>query len=249
MDKIAIYGAGGFGLEVAMLIEQINAVRDHWEIVGFFDDAVEKGRTVNGYPVLGDWQDLNEWREKIALAVAIGNPKTKRFVIDRIINPRVYFPTLIHPSTISGKRKYVEIGHGCIICAGCIITTNITIGNYVILNLACTVGHETRIDDYSSFMPTCNISGEVNIGQATYWGTGAKIINRISVGDEAVIGAGAVVVEDIPAGMTAVGVPAKPIKKAKFSPLKASPLSKNNQQIEATHIRQTQSGIRERLCR
>jgi sugar O-acyltransferase (sialic acid O-acetyltransferase NeuD family) len=209
MKKIAIFGAGGFGLEVAMMIEQINAVEDQWVIIGFFDDGVEKGRIVNDYPVLGDWQDLNDWPQEMALAVAIGNPKTKRFVIERITNPKVYYPTLIHPSVINGNQKYVDIGQGCIICAGCIITTNITIGNYVILNLACTVGHETTIGDYSSFMPTCNISGEVTIGEATFWGTGAKIINRKKVGNNVTIGAGAVVVDDIPDNATAVGVPAR----------------------------------------
>jgi hypothetical protein len=30
-ESIAVLGAGGFGLEVAMLIEQINAVELHWE--------------------------------------------------------------------------------------------------------------------------------------------------------------------------------------------------------------------------
>jgi hypothetical protein len=42
-QPIAIYGAGGFGLEVAMLIEQIKAVRPQWDITGFFDDGMEIG--------------------------------------------------------------------------------------------------------------------------------------------------------------------------------------------------------------
>ena len=70
-----------------------------------------------------------------------------------------------------------------------------------------------EIGDYSSFMPTCNISGEVRIGEAAYWGTGAKVINRKTVGNHAVIGAGAVVTENIPDNVTAVGVPARVIKR------------------------------------
>jgi sugar O-acyltransferase (sialic acid O-acetyltransferase NeuD family) len=119
---------------------------------------------------------------------------------------------LIHPSVIIGNAKYVSIGEGSIICAGTIMTTNISIGRHVILNLACTIGHESTIDDYSAFMPTCSISGEVTIGKCTYWGTGAKIINRCHVGDNVTIGAGAVVIRDLPPGATAVGVPAKVIK-------------------------------------
>ena len=50
-NEIAIFGAGGFGLEVAMLIEQINAVSPQWKIVGFFDDRKVKGQIINDYPV------------------------------------------------------------------------------------------------------------------------------------------------------------------------------------------------------
>jgi len=211
-NEIAIFGAGGFGLEVAMLIEQINAVSPKWKIVGFFDDGKTKGQIINDYPVHGGIKELDAWPQPLGIVFALGNPVEKRTVIQKIDNNYLSFPTLIHPSVIMGNPKYVSIGEGSIICAGTIITTKIIVGRHVILNLACTVGHETSIGDYSTFMPTCNISGEVTIGECTYWGTGAIAINRCAVGDRATIGAGAVVVRDVPPGVTAVGVPAKVIK-------------------------------------
>ena len=40
MNNIAIYGAGGLGREVALMIHQINSHNpDPWKIVGFYDDA------------------------------------------------------------------------------------------------------------------------------------------------------------------------------------------------------------------
>jgi serine acetyltransferase len=60
---------------------------------------------------------------------------------------------------------------------------------------------------------TFNNSGEARIGNGNFWGTGAKIINRCTVGDNVVIGAGAVVITDIPDNVTAVGVPAKVVKR------------------------------------
>jgi sugar O-acyltransferase (sialic acid O-acetyltransferase NeuD family) len=213
LKKIAVYGAGGFGLEVAMLIEQINAVKPQWDIAGFFDDGVSEGTVVNDYPVLGGVDGLNRWPSDLHLILALGWPKTRIQVLQQITNPKIRFPVLIHPSVIAGNANYLSIGEGSIICAGSIITTNIDIGRHVIINLACTVGHETTIGDFSSFMPACNISGEVKIGNATFWGTGAKIINQKTVGNAAIIGAGAVVVNDIPAQVTALGVPAKVVKK------------------------------------
>lgn len=213
LKKIAVFGAGGFGLEVAMLIEQINAKSEVWDLIGFFDDGVKIGTIVNGYPVIGGVETLNGWKEKLYLSLALGIPKTKKAVCGKIKNENIAYPTLVHPSIISGKSEYVKLGEGCIICAGNIITTNIEIGRHVILNLACTIGHETEIGDFSSFMPTCNISGEVQIGESTFWGTGSKVINQIKVGNNVIIGAGAVVTTDIPDNVTAVGIPAKVIKK------------------------------------
>lgn len=211
MKKIAIFGVGGFGREVKMLVDQINAVEQQYEFIGYFDDNQPQGSLINSTPVLGDINDINKIKEDLHLVLAIGNPQTKKNILGKIDNANIMFPTLIHPNVLIGTDK-VLIGNGCIICAGCIVTVNIMIGAHVILNLACTVGHDTIIGDFSSFMPGVNISGEVNIGELVYCGTGAKIINQLSIGNNTIIGAGAVVSKSLPADCTAVGIPAKPIK-------------------------------------
>lgn len=213
LKEIAIFGAGGFGLEVAMLIEQINAVSHKWELIGFFDDGEPRGKIINAYPVLGGVESLNQWNYDLLLVLALGIPKTKKYVLGKIHNEKISYPVVIHPSVITGNKKYLTIGEGSIICAGTIITTNVSIGRHVILNLACTVGHETEIGDFSSFMPTCNISGEVRIGERNFWGTGAKVINKKVIGHNVIVGAGSVIVEDIPDNVKVAGVPARVIKK------------------------------------
>lgn len=212
MKDIAIFGVGGFGREVLALIKDINKVAPTWNIIGFFDDGYEKGVMVNGFPNLGKTEDLNLWETPISLAVSIGSPVIKKKILDKITNPLVDYPILIHPSVLIGDKEYVEIGKGCIVCAGNMITTNIKIEDFVILNLGCTVGHDTVIKKYAAFMPSVNISGEVTIGEGVYVGTGAKIINQLEIGEYTIVGAGAVVSKTLPAHCTAVGVPAKPIK-------------------------------------
>lgn len=212
MKDIAIFGVGGFGREVLALIKDINKVEPTWNIVGFFDDGYEKGLIIIGYPTLGTSADLNKWETPISVAISIGNPVIKKKILDKITNPLVDYPTLIHPTVWIGDSEFVEMGKGCIICAGNLITTNIKIGDFVILNLGCTVGHDTIIKKYSAFMPSVNISGEVIIDEGVYVGTGAKIINQLEIGDYTVVGAGAVVSKTLPSHCTAVGVPAKPIK-------------------------------------
>ena len=212
LKKIAVFGKGGFGREVQMLIEQINANQPEWEFIGFFDDAFEPGEKVNGADCLGGIDELNTYESPLNLVLAIGSPKAKEAIISKITNPLIEYPVLIHPNVQLGSSEWLKIGEGSIITAGCIITVNIEIGKHVILNLSCTVGHDTVIGDYCSFMPTVNISGEVVLEKGVYVGTGAKIINQLSIGSNTTVGAGAVVAKTLPANCIAVGVPAKPIK-------------------------------------
>jgi len=212
MKKIAVFGAGGFGREVVMLIEQINDQKKQWDIIGFYDDGEEKGKIINDYPVLGGIEEINQIADPIYLVLAIGDPSTKKKIHNSIKNTAISYPTLIHPNVQMGKKQFIKIGEGCIITAGNILTVNIELEKHVILNLCCTVGHDTLLKDYSSFMPSVNISGEVLIGECVFVGTGAKIINQLEIGNNTFVGAGSVVTKDLPSNCTAVGIPAKPIK-------------------------------------
>jgi len=211
MEKIVIIGAGGFGREVKTIIDALNMIENRFHFLGFYDDGISKGTIVNGFPVLGNLNDLNSVEEEIGVALGIGNPITKYEIIKMLTNSFLYFPTLVHPSVIISDDS-VSIAEGGIICAGTILTCNIKIDRFVTLNLLCTVGHDTIIADYSSFMPSVNISGEVHIDEKVYIGTGAKIINQLTIGASTIVGAGAVVSKSLPPFCTAVGIPAKPIK-------------------------------------
>ena len=212
MENIVIIGAGGFGREVKMLIDQINEGLLQYNLLGFYDDSVQKGTEVFGLEVLGSIEELNQVTKPTAISIAIGSPKVKKDIKDKLSNPMLSFPRLIHPSVVLGIPSET-IGIGAIICAGTIITVNITIGEFVILNLGCTVGHDTVIGNYCSFMPQSNIAGEVILGEAVYVGMGVGIINQVTVGNNVTLGAGSVVVKNIPSNCLAVGIPAKVIKE------------------------------------
>jgi hypothetical protein len=46
MENIVVVGAGGFGREVKMLIDQINEESPKFNFIGFYDDSVQKGTKI-----------------------------------------------------------------------------------------------------------------------------------------------------------------------------------------------------------
>ena len=212
MKDLIIIGAGGFGREVAWLVERINKVVLTWNLLGFIDDNDSiQGTEINGYKVLGKTGDIRKYSEAYYVC-AVGASKIRKKIVDNMkaINPTVKFGTVIDPSV--EISDLVTIGEGTIICAHTIITVNISIGCHVIINLDCTVGHDVILNDFVTVYPSVNVSGTTNIGYCSELGTGMQIIQGKTVGDYSIVGAGAVVVKDIPTKCTAVGSPAKPIK-------------------------------------
>ena len=208
MKDLVIFGASGFGREVAWLAERINNVTPTWNILGFIDDDENiQGKNINGYCVLGKTADSLKYRDAY-FVVAVGASKTRKKIVDNLrhANPDIKFGILIDPTV--EMSQFVTIGEGSIICAHTIITVNVSIESHVIINLDCTVGHDAVIKDFATLYPSVNVSGAVNIGYDTEIGTGTQIIQGKSVGDDCIVGAGAVVTKDIEEVGTYVGVPA-----------------------------------------
>jgi len=204
---LVIYGAGGFGREVRLMIEQINADRAQWNILGFVDDG-KAGTVVDDLEVLGGMDYLVNQSKPLSVVLALADGNLRKQLVHKLKPSRLEFPTLIHPGANTGDAKRNTFGEGTIITDGNILTTNIRMGNFVIINLMCTIGHDVILGDYCSVMPGCNISGNVTIGEGTFLGTGSKVLQNLQLGSGCKVGAGAVVVKSVGAGHTLVGVPA-----------------------------------------
>jgi sugar O-acyltransferase (sialic acid O-acetyltransferase NeuD family) len=210
---LVIVGTGGFAREVHQVVEDLNDDGAGWNVLGFLDDEPSRhGTQVHGLPVLGgtDWV---RGREGIAVAVGVGATAGRRRVV-RVLtraSAAVEFPTLVHPLAWVGNR--IDVGTGTIVCAGSLLTTDLRLGDHVIVNLDCTIGHDSSIGDFVTMAPSVNVSGAVEVGEGCDLGTGASIIQGVAIGEWTILGAGSVVTKDLPANVTAVGVPAKPIKE------------------------------------
>ena len=212
MKKIVILGAGGFAREVVWLIEEINSKNAEWELLGFIEEGNKNaGLVLNNCTVLGDFEWIkNNNIKNLYYISAVGDPKLRIKFRDTAEKLNMKPATLIHPDV--KMSNYNTIGEGTIICAGSIITANITIGKHVVVSVNTMIGHDSIINDFTTLLPSVTVSGNVNIGTGCYIGTKVVIINKISIGSNTIIGAGATVTRDMPGSCTAVGIPAKPIK-------------------------------------
>lgn len=210
MKDLYIIGAGGFGREVAWLVERINDVSSEWNLKGFIDDNESIwGSKEDGYPVLGGCEYLKKMGDVYAVC-AVGSAKVRKKIINKLADSQVRYATLVDPSVIMSKR--IRVGEGSIICAGTIMTVDVIIGKHVIVNLDCTLGHDDIINDFVTMYPSVNVSGNVKIGECSELGTGTQIIQGKKIVPNTIIGAGAVVVRDIEEKGTYVGSPVKKIR-------------------------------------
>lgn len=212
VKKIAIYGAGGLGREVAGGIKRINnnSTDERWELVGFYDDRLEVGSKVSHYgTVLGGMEELNSVNEPMALAIAVGAPKSRKLIHDRITNPNIYFPNIIAPSFKVLDPETFSIGQGNIIQDNCSATCDVTIGNFNVFNGSDVMGHDDVIGDFNVIMPGVHLSGEVTIGHCNLLGVDSVVLQQITIGDNVTLGAGSVLMTKPKDGLTYIGVPAK----------------------------------------
>ncbi|MFC5271467.1 acetyltransferase [Adhaeribacter terreus] len=211
MKDIAIFGAGGLGREIALLIQQINEAAPTWNITGFYDEQ-RFTKAIDGFPYLGSIKELNAVASELHLVIGIGNSKWKRKVFEQIENPNIKFPVLIHPSVQLRDYQRCEIGEGSVIAQNVVITTNVKIGKHVQVSPASTLAHDVEVDDFCSLMYAINLAGNVKLNRGVYIGTNATVIQLLEVGENSIVGAGAVVTRSLPANCTAAGLPARIIK-------------------------------------
>lgn len=207
MKNIVIVGSGGFAKEVAFLIDEINNRSFEWKLLGFIDDRT--GINNGKYNVIHDDMWLENIAEEMYVVFGIGNPGLiKKLYFEFSKNPNIKFPNLIHPNVVADWER-VHFGHGNIICAGNIFTTDISVGSCNIFNLSCTIGHDSWIGNFNVINPSVNISGGVRLGDEILLGTGSQILQYVEIDGQTIIGASALVTKNIREPGVYIGSPAR----------------------------------------
>jgi sugar O-acyltransferase (sialic acid O-acetyltransferase NeuD family) len=212
MEGIIILGSAGLAKEFYYYVK-----RSHPEIKEFiFVNDLEDGQTsieIDGenFLVVKDWV----FEKKYNFIVAVGNPQIKKKLVTKALDSGLIpTRTIVDPSS-TVLINHSNLGYGGMISPGCVITSNIKLGDYVTLNLNTTVGHDTIIGDYCTTNPGVHISGQITIGSCNEFGTGCIVRDKLIIGSNKTFGAQTAVVKNVMNDQPEiyVGVPSKRLIK------------------------------------
>lgn len=206
-----IIGAKGFAKEVLEVIYQADSLAQ----VAFYDDVSTDLPPLlyARFPVLRTAAEARDWLARDnRFTLGVGSPALRRALAEKLRALGGVLTTTLSPKATIGVFGN-EIGAGCNVMTGAVLTGSITLGEGVLVNLNCTIGHDSVVQAYCELSPGVHVSGHVTLGPGGVLGTGAVVLPGVSIGANSVVGAGSVVTKDLPANVLAVGIPAKVIKE------------------------------------
>lgn len=151
--------------------------------------------------------------------------KHHMFFIARLISQLARFFTLIeiHPGA--------QLGHGILIDHGC----GVVIGETTVVGDNCTLYQGVTLGGVG----TQKGKRHPTLGNNVTVGAGAKILGSFEVGDNCSIAANAVLLRQLDENITAVGIPARPVKKD------GVPIEKKKKTIISEHNRKMMEQLEE----
>lgn len=210
MKNVVIYGQGGFGKEIACLLQQINEVSPEWNLLGYIDDGLPVG-TENRYgKVIGNMDTLFNWNEgELNVVVSIANPTVLNKIMETIHNPLISFPNILAPNVNVFDEDAVKMGKGNVFFFGCRISCDVEIGDFNICVGLNSFGHDVKVGNCNVFSPSVRLSGCVTVGNQNFFGVGSIVLQGMKIGNNIRLGAGSVLMTKPKDGNLYMGNPAR----------------------------------------
>lgn len=201
--RVYIYGASGHGKVIAEML-----LAD--EVAGFIDDGIAAGTPTLGWKVLGGFSALPP-PQNIEVALGIGANRVRERVASRLLEAGYTLATVVHSTAVIAPSA--RLGAGTVAMATAVVNAEAHVGRGVILNTRSVTEHECVVGDFAHLSPGACLGGQARVGRRAHIGLNASVIHLGEVGDDVTVGVGAAVVRPVAAGLTVVGVPARPLPK------------------------------------
>ena len=206
---LLILGAGGFAEDVF----DIAMDTELFDVIGFACDAGRDAlpETLLGKPVYWLEDVIGSLPEGTQVVPGMGSAK-RSTGLKVCSDAGLRLANVIHPTARVSSRAH--LGQGIVVGPQSTISIGCRLADGVIINRGVTIGHHTQLHACATVAPGANVAGNVVIMDGATIGMGANVIEKITVGPGAMVGSGSVVVKNVDAGVTVVGIPAKPLIKA-----------------------------------
>ena len=212
MKDIAIYGAGGFGREVACMINAINEETPTWNLIGFFDDGVAKGERNKYGIIVGGIEELNNWDTELSVVYSIASPLILKKIVEKVTNKNILFPNIAAPNVNFLDKETLKIGQGNLFFFGTRISCDVTIGNFNLLNGFVSLGHDAVLGDFNILGPMVRVSGNSSVNDLNFFGVQSIVLQGLKIGSNTKIGANSVIIRNTKDESLYMGNPATRVK-------------------------------------
>ena len=202
-SRLLILGGGGHGRVVAELAADLGLTDLAW----LDDDPAAPGS-------LGPLARClePELRQRYGQAlVALGRAPLRLQWLDQLQQLGYACPPLVHPS--AWVSPTAQLGAGTVVLPQAAVMAGAQLGQGCIVNTGASVDHDCVLADGVHICPGAHLAGAVRVGCGSWIGIGASVIQGLTIGGAVTVGAGAAVVHDLADGLTAVGVPARPLNR------------------------------------
>ncbi|MEB2779637.1 acetyltransferase [Algoriphagus persicinus] len=201
-----VAGAGGHGLEVAFLLQELGFTSSE---IYYFDEDVSKAEySSEKDSLILEGDALNsKLKQDPRFVLGVGNPsfREKLFHFLTKLGGTLYGMSCVaKPASGNSTIVFDAMPYS-------FIGPDTKIGLGVLVNTRAHVHHECVIGDFSEIGPGAMLLGGCKIGKKCRIGAGAVVLPGVELGNEVIVGAGAVVTRSVLHQSVLVGIPAQPV--------------------------------------
>ena len=204
MKKVIFVGAGEYAESVFDSMS-----KNKYDLIGFVDD-LKTGFHI-GRPIIASRIEHIPNFQEYAYFISIGDTEPRKRLFEKVKQLGLETINIIDKTAMIADS--VSIGTGNFIGKMAIVNIGTVIGDNNMINSRALIEHHCIIKNHTRIATAIVLNGDVIVEDGAYIGSMACCIGQQILGELSTIGAGAVVVGDIEPYCTAVGVPAKIIKR------------------------------------
>ena len=207
MKKLAIWGAGGTGIQIIEIAQWQNEEEHLWDEIFFVDNWKPEDEEIYGARNLhfGTVKELFS-PDQVEFVIALGEPRDRKLRFEEIRAAGYGFGKVIAPTARVSQSATLGEGFVALDEPLSVVGDGVMVGDYA------AVGHGSTIGNYCHVGATSNIGGDNIFGDEVFLGLHCATKQGIKIGNYSVIGMGGIVLNDVPENVVMAGVPAKKIK-------------------------------------